>query len=77
MATLIFGIPLYTVFTFIVVAGLISGKLLPTWIFVNSMQLIFYLVLIKTDLPSYVHFFMLDFLDSLRLRYDWTEALAD
>lgn len=54
-----------------------AGPLLPTWMFLNSMQLIFHVPLIKSDLPAHAHFFMVDYLTKLRLHFDWTNELAD
>ena len=54
-----------------------AGPLLPTWMFLNSIQLIFHLPLIKSDMPSHAFFFMTDYLNKLRLNFDWTEKLAE
>lgn len=54
-----------------------AGPLLPTWMFLNSMQLIFHVPLIKSDLPAHAHFFMVEYLKKLRLHFDWTNEYAE
>ena len=39
-----------------------SGPLLPPLMFLNSMQLLFHLPLIKSDMPAQTHYFMVGFL---------------
>ena len=41
------------------------------------MQLILHVILIKTDMPSHAHYFMLNFLDKLRLKFDWTDQMTE
>ena len=60
------------VFFFLLIL-LCMGPLLPTWMFLNSMQLIFHVPLIKSDLPSHAFYFMIEYLDKLRLHSDWTK----
>ena len=45
------------------------GPLLPVWMFINSMQLILHVPLIRTNLPGNAHFFLLDHLNILRLQF--------
>ena len=54
-----------------------GGPLLPTWMFLNSMQLIFHVPLIKSDMPAHTHFFMIEYLNVLRLHFDWTESASE
>ena len=60
------------VFFFLLIL-LCMGPLLPTWMVLNSMQLIFHVPLIKSDLPSHAFYFMIEYLDKLRLHSDWTK----
>ena len=48
-------------FTFILVFLLIGlgGRLLPTWMFINSMQLIFHAPLLNTYMPANLNYFLL------------------
>ena len=50
-----------------------GGPLLPTWMFLNSLHLIFHLVLINSDIPANAYYFMVQFLSSLRLQFMKTE----
>lgn len=43
------------------------GSLIPVWMFLNSLQLIVYVVLIPTKLPGNAHHFLLEHLNILRL----------
>ena len=62
------------IFFFLIMCG---GPLLPTWMFLNSMQLIFHVPLIKSDMPAHTHFFMIEYLNVLRLHFDWTESASE
>ena len=62
------------IFFFLIMCG---GPLLPTWMFLNSMQLIFHVPLIKSDMPAHTHFFMIEYLSVLRLHFDWTESASE
>ena len=53
------------------------GPLLPTWMFLNSMQLIFHAPLIKSDMPSHAFYFMIEYLYKLRLHFEWAKQLSD
>ena len=54
-----------------------GGPLLPTWMFLNSLHLIFHLVLINSDIPAIVHYFMTKYLSTLRLHFMKTEEFQD
>ena len=43
-----------------------AGSLLPTWIFINSLQIIAHMVLLKTIMPGTVHYFLDKYLQWLR-----------
>ena len=43
-----------------------AGSLLPTWMFINSLQIIAHMVLVKTMMPGTVHYFLNKYLDWLR-----------
>ena len=43
-----------------------AGSLLPTWMFINSLQIIAHMTLIKTLMPANVHYFLRKYLDLLR-----------
>ena len=77
MTSLIYSIPIYVIISISLLVAVIGGRLLPTWMFINSMQLVFHVSLIKTDLPAQAHFFILDFLNTLRLHFSWTEELIE
>lgn len=47
-----------------------AGSLLPTWMFINSLQIIAHMVLLKTVMPGTVHYFLNKYLDWLR----WYES---
>lgn len=68
--------PLVIASSFALLVAFCGGRLLPTWMFLNSMQLILHLILIRTDIPSHAHLFMFDMLNKLRLKSDWTDELA-
>lgn len=44
-----------------------GGRLLPTWMFVNSMQLVTHSPLLTTFMPANMHVFLTDYLGWLRL----------
>ena len=66
---------LYAILGVFLLLALCGGHLLSTWMFLNSMQLLFHVPLIKTDLPAHAHFFMVEYLKKLRLSFVWTEEL--
>ena len=73
----IYTAPLVAAMSFIVLTAFCGGRLLPTWMFLNSMQLILHVIMIKSDMPSNAQLFFLDFLDKLRLKFDWSEELTE
>ena len=52
---------------FLIVFLGIGANLLPTWMFVNSMQLIMHTALLKTSMPSNLHYFLIHYLNLLRM----------
>lgn len=64
LATLVLILPVIT-----------AGSMLPTWMFINSLQIIAHLALVKTMIPANAHYFLKQYLDWLRW-YDsdfWTK----
>lgn len=56
-----------TAFVLLIVLPVASlGSLLPTWMFVNSLQLVAHLPLLNMSLPANAHIFMIKFLDLVR-----------
>ena len=55
---------------------LCAGPLLPTWMFINSMSLIFHVPLIKSDMPAHTFVFMIEYLEKLRIHFDWSNEIA-
>ena len=53
----------------ILILVLSCGPLLPVWMFINSMQLIVHVPLIRAKLPGHAHFLLLDHLNILRLHF--------
>ena len=45
----------------------LGGRLLPTWMFINSISLIVHTPLLAIDMPANLHYFFLKYLDILRL----------
>ena len=45
---------------------IMAGSLLPTWMFINSLQIIAHMVLLKTLMPGTSHYFLLKLLNWLR-----------
>lgn len=45
----------------------LGGRLLPVWMFINSLQLIMHTQLLETELPANLHYFMNHYLGLLRL----------
>ena len=72
-----FGIPISILLVLTLLFSLCGGRQLPTWMFINSMQLIFHLSLIKTDLPAVAQFFLIKYLNWLRFNFDWSKNLSD
>ena len=48
-----------------------GGRLLPTWMFINSMQLIVHTPLLQTNMPANLHMFLQRYLDLLRLNVEF------
>ena len=44
-----------------------GGRLLPTWMFVNSLSLLVHLPMISSFIPGNLHFFLIEYLGVLRL----------
>ena len=44
------------------------GPLLPVWMFLNSLQLLVHVPLIRTNLPGNFNYYLLDYLNILRLQ---------
>ena len=44
-----------------------GGRLLPTWMFLNSMQLLVHTPLLATFMPANLHVFLVDYLSVIRL----------
>lgn len=44
-----------------------GGRLLPTWMFLNSMQLIVHTPMLNTFMPSNLHYFLISFLNLVRI----------
>ena len=45
----------------------LSGHLLPTWMFLNSLQLIVHAPMLATNMPANLHHFLVDYLSLIRL----------
>ena len=45
----------------------INARILPTWMFLNSIQLIMHSVLLSTSMPSNLHYFLLHYLNLIRM----------
>ena len=46
----------------------LGGRLLPTWMFLNSLQLIVHLPLLSKSMPSNLHFFLFKYLNFIRMK---------
>ena len=44
-----------------------GGRLLPTWMFLNSMQLIVHTPMLNTFMPSNLHYFLISYLNFVRI----------
>ena len=72
-----------TVLTFTTLMGVmifagLGGRLLPTFMFLNSIQLIVHTPLLATYMPGNLHLFFLKYLDMLRLKVHlFDEALEN
>ena len=64
---------LLTTFLFVLIAFM-GGRLLVTWIFLNSLQLIVYAPLVSTSMPSNLHYFLTNYLQLFRLNFVGVEA---
>ena len=45
----------------------INARILPTWMFLNSIQLIMHTVLLSTSMPSNLHYFLMHYLNLIRM----------
>lgn len=45
----------------------LGGRLLPIWMFLNSMQLVVHLPLLPTNMPGNAHYFLTHYLSYIRL----------
>lgn len=72
---------LITAIIFITILVLSGGSLIPVWMFINSLQLCAYVVLIPTKLPGNAHHFLLNHLEILRLHFfglgEWLSSLSN
>ena len=66
-----------TILCIILLILLCAGPLLPAWMFLNSMQLLLHVPLIKSDMPAHAHFLMVDLLQKLRLHFLWTKEIQE
>lgn len=53
----------------------LGGSLLPTWMFLNSLQLIVHTPMIDAHLPASLHYFLVNCLSPIRLHSDQIEDL--
>lgn len=44
----------------------LAGSLLPTWMFINALQIVAHMALLKTMMPANAHYFLKRYLDWLR-----------
>ena len=51
-------------FAMVVIVG---GRLLPTWMYINTLQLVVYTPLVTTNMPSNLHYFLNNYLQLFRL----------
>ena len=57
----------FTIATILLILPVITaGSLLPTWMFINSLQIIAHMALLKTLMPANAHYFLSKYLDWLR-----------
>ena len=62
-----FSVKVLLITTFAMILPVITvGSLLPTWIFINSLQIIAHTVLLKTLMPANAHYFLSTYLNWLR-----------
>jgi hypothetical protein len=59
------------------VTFIIGGALVPTWMFLHTMNLIVHLPLMKTNMPANAHFFLVHYLDIFRMRIEKLEQSID
>ena len=45
----------------------LGGRLLPTWMFLNSLQLMVHAPMLATNIPAILHYFLVDYLNLIRL----------
>ena len=53
------------ILTFILIG--LGGRMLPTWMFINSMQLIMHTPLLATYMPSNLNYFLVKYLSIIRV----------
>ena len=56
-----------------VMFSFVGGRLLPTWMYFNSLQLIVYTPLVTTNMPSNLHYFLNNYLQPIRLNLNGVE----
>ena len=69
MQTVVTGLTFTALMGVMLLVGM-GGSLLPTFMFLNSMQLIVHTPLLATNMPGNLHMFLLKYLDMLRLKVD-------
>jgi len=57
--------------------AIFRGSLVQTWLFINSLQLIAHLPLISSKLPANAHYFLLNFMNMVRLNFDSLNSSID
>ena len=58
-----------TMITF-VMFSFVGGRLLPTWMYFNTLQLIVYTPLVTSNMPSNLHYFLNNYLQPIRLNFN-------
>ena len=56
----------YSITLFLILPTIIFGSLLPTWMFINSLQIITHMALLKTMMPGNAQYFLAKYLEWLR-----------
>ena len=50
---------IFVIIAFILIMSVMTiGSLLPTWVFVNSLEIISHMILLKTVMPANAHYFL-------------------
>ena len=55
----------------------VGGRLLPTWMFLNSMQLIVHTPMLATYVPANLHYFLVKYLSIFRLNSKQIDDLVE